>query len=56
MRAIIKKFDLHYRIYVDGIYIGRGMNREECIPLTDELNASDEKCDYLKEMFINHDA
>jgi hypothetical protein len=46
-RAIIKKFESHYRIYVDGIYVGRGTSEAECIPLTDELNASDEKCDLL---------
>ena len=44
-------------IYVDDIIVGQGCNccdqcHKEGIALINELNASDDKCDIVKEMFI----
>jgi len=47
-RATMVPHEFHYRVFVDGVYVGRG-NRNECTALMDELNESDEKCDIAKE-------
>lgn len=53
-RATMKKHDFHYRVLVDGVYVGRGQH-DTCILLMDELNESDAKCDLLKDHFENYD-
>jgi len=53
-RATIKKDGLISKVFVDGVWVGRGAGQSQekgCIALMDELNASDKKCDMIKKTF-----
>lgn len=56
-RATMGKEGLKDVVLVDGIIIGQGCGCKQCLKsckaLMNELNESDEKCDIVKEMFIN---
>ena len=55
-RATMSKEGRKDIVLVDDVIIGQGCGckvcYKSCVSLMDELNASNEKCDIVKEMFI----